>query len=287
MLARSQLQVPPRPFLKWAGGKTRLISQYKDYFPTDYRTYHEPFVGGGAVFFHLLPERAVLTDINADLINAYRCVRDDVDGLIERLEVHKNNHSSSYYYEVRSRFRQLQQLPPSDDKDLDRAACLMYLNKTCFNGLYRENTKGEFNVPIGRYKNPIIYDPQLLYSASMALQLAKIEVRSFESICDRAMSGDDFVYFDPPYHPLNDTSRFTSYSRNSFGEDDQIRLRDVFAKLAESGVKVMLSNSDCPLIRELYSDFHIHSISAGRAINSNGKKRGNISELLVTSYPVE
>ena len=266
--------VSPRPFLKWAGGKGKLIQQYIPYFPKKIKTYYEPFLGGAAVFFYLNPPSAALTDINAELVNAYRCVRDNVEELILNLEVHQLRHCRDYYYEVR-------QCPGVTN--IEKAARLIYLNKTCFNGLYRENSKGAFNVPIGKYKNPKICNPALLRSVSAALQNAQINVRPFEDILEHASSCDDFVYFDPPYHPLSPTSNFTAYSRYSFSQDDQIRLKYVFAELAERGVKVMLSNSDCKFIRELYSDFNINSIIAPRLINSDVRKRGNITELLITS----
>jgi DNA adenine methylase len=270
-----QQTVSPRPFLKWAGGKGKLIQQYIPYLPKKFKTYYEPFLGGAAVFFYLNPPSAALTDINAELVNAYRCVRDNVEELILNLEAHQLRHCRDYYYEVR-------QSPGVTN--IEKAARLIYLNKTCFNGLYRENSKGAFNVPIGKYKNPKICNPALLRSVSAALQNAQINVRPFEDILEHASSCDDFVYFDPPYHPLSPTSNFTAYSRYSFSQDDQIRLKYVFAELAERGVKVMLSNSDCPFIRELYSEFNINSIIAPRLINSNARKRGKISEVLVTSY---
>lgn len=269
-----QLHISPRPFLKWAGGKSKLIQQYIPYFPQNFKTYYEPFLGGGAVFFHRRPTTAVLTDINPELINTYCCVRDCVEPLIAILDQHQHKHNEDYYYWVRSN---------AGTTDIERAARLIYLNKTCFNGLYRENSKGQFNVPIGKYKNPKICHPSLLYSASAALQGAEIKVSSFEDVLKSAHQ-DDFVYFDPPYHPISSTSNFTAYSRYSFSKDEQIRLRDVFQELAQRGVKVMLSNSDCEFIRQLYSDFKIHKISATRAINSNAQKRGKISEVLVTSY---
>ncbi|KAB8317612.1 DNA adenine methylase [Tolypothrix campylonemoides VB511288] len=267
----------PRPFLKWAGGKSRLIQQYFNYFPIDFKNYYEPFLGGGAVFFHLLHHKiskAILTDINAELITTYRCVRDNVEELINLLKEHEIQHSKDYYYRMRTTI---------ESNELKKAARLIYLNKTCFNGLYRENSKGEFNVPIGRYKKPNICDLSNLRLASTALQSAEIEVRSFEEVLNYGKN-KDFVYFDPPYYPVSSTSNFTSYSRYAFDENEQCRLRDVFVELAERGVKVMLSNSDTSFIRNLYKDFHIYTISAGRAINSNAKKRGKINELLVTSY---
>ncbi len=266
-------KVPPRPFLKWAGGKSRLIRQYEDYFP-EFKNYYEPFLGGGAVFFYLQPQSAVLTDINPELINAYCCVRDRVEELISRLQEHQTNHSNDYYYEMRS-------LTPKTE--LERAARFIYLNRTCFNGLYRENSQGKFNVPIGRYKNPQICNPELLRSASATLENVKISEKSFEHVLESANSSEDFVYFDPPYYPVSSTSNFTAYSRDFFSKNDQTELREIFVELAGRGVKVMLSNSDCDFIRDLYSQFKIHKISAARFINSNGKKRGNVSEILVAS----
>jgi len=279
MSTAAKEKISYRPFLKWAGGKSKLIPQYEKFFPKEFNNYYEPFLGGGAVFFHLLqtrsPFKAVLTDINADLINTYCCVRDHVEELIKLLEVHQKRHNSEYYYDLRN-YHNL--------KGLEAAARFIYLNRTCFNGLYRVNPKGEFNVPIGKYKNPNICNIDLLYSVSEALQSIEIAERGFEAVLDYAKTSEDFVYFDPPYYPLSDTSNFTGYSRYSFSKDDQIRLRDVFAELANRGVKVMLSNSDCEFIRELYNDFEIREISAARAINSNSKKRGKIAEVLVTSY---
>ena len=281
MLNEIHMQNLPRPFLKWAGGKARLIQQYIPYFPTYFKTYYEPFVGGGSVFFYLHERQAAkafLTDINAELITTYRCVRDDVEKLIDLLKEHQLQHSKDYYYRIRTTI---------ESSELKKAARLIYLNKTCFNGLYRENSKGEFNVPMGRYKKPNICDFSNLRLASVALQSAEIEIRSFEKVLNHASNSEDFVYFDPPYYPVSTTSNFTSYSRYAFNENEQYRLKDVFVELAQSGVRVMLSNSDTSFIRNLYKDFHIHTILARRAINSNAKKRGKINELLVTSYSLK
>jgi DNA adenine methylase len=268
------ISLPPRPFLKWAGGKHQLIPQYQPHFPTKYQTYYEPFLGGGAVFFYLLPQQSVLTDINPALVNVYECVRDRVEPLIEQLQAHERAHSLEHYYHTRA------QQPKTA---LEQAARLIYLNKTCFNGLYRENAKGEFNVPMGKYKNPAVCQADLLRSVSQALSHVTLAVQPFDAVLDHA-TDQDFVYFDPPYHPISITSNFTSYSRYAFGITEQERLRDVFTTLAHRGVKVMLSNSDCPLIQELYQDFPIHTILASRAINSNAQKRGKITEVLVTSF---
>lgn len=281
MLSEIHMHNLPRPFLKWAGGKARLIQQYIPYFPTYFKTYYEPFLGGGSVFFYLherQPAKAFLTDINAELITTYRCVRDDVEKLIDLLKEHQLQHSKDYYYRIRTTI---------ESTELKKAARLIYLNKTCFNGLYRENSKGEFNVPMGRYKKPNICDLSNLRLASVALQSAEIEIRSFEKVLNHASNSEDFVYFDPPYYPVSTTSNFTSYSRYAFNENEQYRLRDVFVELAQRGVKVMLSNSDTSFIRNLYKDFHIHTILARRAINSNANKRGKINELLVTSYSIK
>jgi DNA adenine methylase len=275
MLSQIPQQTYPRPFLKWAGGKTRLISQYKYYFPEHYQTYYEPFLGGGAVFFYLQPPQAVLTDINADLILTYQCVRDNLEELINLLQKHKQRHNSEYYYDVRGYYT---------GTNLQKAARFIYLNKTCFNGLYRVNSQGKFNVPVGKYKNPGICQEEVLKVASQALKKVKIKNVNFEEVVNHANDSNDFVYFDPPYYPLSQTSNFTAYSNFCFDENQQIKLRDIFIKLANKGVKVMLSNSDCPFIRDLYKGFNIHTISGVRSINSNAQKRGKINEVLVTSY---
>src|SRR5579883_2646132 len=221
-----QTQLPPRlhprPFLKWAGGKGQLIQQYIAHFPAQFSTYYEPFLGGG-VFFHLLPPRSRLMDINPELVNVYCCVRDQVEALIDCLKVHRDRHCADYYYQIRAQ---------ADGSPIERAARLIYLNKTCFNGLYRENSKGQFNVPIGRYANPTICDSELLYATSLALRSSRIQLSPFESVLDDAHSSQDFVYLDPPYHPISATSKFTAYNRYAFTQDDQIRLHDVFVKLA-------------------------------------------------------
>lgn len=282
MLTQVRPIAPARPFLKWAGGKSQLLPQYEPFFPRTFRTYYEPFLGGGALFFHLQPKKSFLADINLEIINVYRCVRDEVETVIDALREHHDRHCEEHYYSVRS------QIAPNDEwfwcgNNLERAARILYLNKTCFNGLYRENSKGHFNVPMGRYKNPSIYDADLLRACSKVLKTARIEPDPFEVVRQYATSRD-FVYFDPPYHPISATSKFTAYNRYSFTELDQVRLRDVFAELCDRGVKVMLSNSDCEFIRELYNGYNIHTIYASRHINSNGGKRGKITELLITSY---
>lgn len=291
MSASAPSQILPRPFLKWAGGKSRLISQYQPYFPKKFTTYYEPFLGGGSVFFYLAQQQpglqAILTDINPELINAYCCVRDRVEELIKLLEEHQlehSQHNQGYYYWVRSH---------SYKTDVEKAARLIYLNKTCYNGLYRENSQGQFNVPIGRYKNPNICQADLLRSVSSILTSVQIKVRKFNEVMEFATSSKDFVYFDPPYHPISTTSNFTAYSQSSFKKAEQIQLRDAFAELSERGVKVMLSNSYCDFINEIYTDSQafktdrmpeLIEISASRGINSNSCKRGKVKELLITSF---
>ncbi|NEQ44981.1 MAG: DNA adenine methylase [Leptolyngbya sp. SIOISBB] len=273
-------QCHPRPFLKWAGGKGRLLEQYRHYFPTQFRYYHEPFLGGGAIFFYLQHccDQSVLADLNEELVNVYRCVQEDVEGLIVLLSRHQTRHCHDYYYEMRAQNRLRSRI--------QRAARLIYLNKTCFNGLYRENSKGHFNVPMGRYKKPNVCDAATLRQASIALQQTQIFCAGFTAVLDQAHTAQDFVYFDPPYHPISATSSFTGYNRYGFRAEDQERLQQTFAHLAQRGVKVMLSNSDCEFVRDLYADFYIAEIQASRAINSNARRRGKVSELVITSYPV-
>ena len=268
-----------RPFIKWAGGKARLIEQYKPFLPTKFNDYHEPFLGGGALFFYLAPQlqaqgkEAYLSDLNPELVNVYQCVRNDVEALIKRLIELERGHGESQYYDVRS---QLQTDP------IKRAARFIYLNKTCYNGLYRENSKGLFNVPIGRYKNPRICAPELLRPAAAALQIANISERPFTDVINHTQP-NDFIYFDPPYHPLSATSKFTAYSRYQFAEAQQADLKKLIARLAADKIHVLSSNSDCPFIRELYEGCQIETITAARSINSKGSKRGKITEVLVVA----
>ncbi len=267
------------PVLKWAGGKGRLLAQYEPFFPTDFGSYYEPFVGSAAVFFHLrsrhADKRATLADVNQELINLYQAIQDDIEGLVARLQVHSKKHCKDYYYKIRA--KAIERL-----SNTERAARLVYLNRTCYNGLYRVNSKGGFNVPMGRYKNPRILDQEKLLAAHRALQKVRLLVEPFEKVLVRARRGD-FVYFDPPYQPLSSTSNFTSYTKDNFGEPEQRRLAEVFTRLAERGVQVMLSNSTAPLIRKLYRDFRQVEVEAARSINSKANKRNKIKELLIVS----
>ncbi len=269
-------------FLKWAGGKLQLIEQFKNHFPLDFRNYYEPFIGSGAVFFYLKsklkPDKVLLSDTNEELINCFLVVRDKPSELIEVLFSHRKRHSKEYYYEVRRLY--------SDRIDsVDKAARLIYLNKTCFNGLYRVNSKGQFNVPFGDYKNPSIFDRNTLLRASQMLQGVDVRVMTFDKVLNFA-GKDDFVYFDPPYIPLSKTSSFTRYSKKDFSIEEHKRLSNVFRTLDSRGCFVMLSNSDHSLTRSLYSDYEKNMIivRAKRKINSVGSKRGPITEIVVTNY---
>lgn len=273
--------IVPGPVLKWAGGKRRLLEQFKPHFPSEFKRYFEPFFGGGAVFFWLFNRRLLedtpifLNDVNPELVNFYNVLRDDCESLIVQLEEHAQKHDETHYYQTRAQNQE--QMKP-----VPRAARLFYLNRTCFNGLYRENSRGEFNVPMGRYKRPAISDPEKLRRAAGALQHTRFSLGGFEEATRTAKAGD-LVYFDPPYVPLNTTSRFTSYTRENFTLDDQKRLAQTFRELSKRGVKVLLSNSDTPVVRELFKGFEQHQIMAPRAINSKADRRHKVSELLVIS----
>lgn len=267
-----------RPFIKWAGGKTQLLESFQPLYPRHVERYIEPFLGGGAVYFQvkalLGPAHAVLCDNNADLIETFTAVRDQVNEVIKGLRRHKEKHSQEHFYEVRG------QQPGSPAA---RAARLIYLNKTCFNGLYRVNSRGLFNVPFGKYKSPKILDEEALRAASHFLTGADLRVHDFRRLPEIAQAGD-FLYFDPPYHPVSQTANFTSYTSDSFGEKDQRDLAQVYAQLHERGCQLMLSNSDTPLVHELYASFHIRSLSARRLINSRKEGRGPVTEVVVCNY---
>ena len=266
----------PHPFLKWAGGKRQLISQMDKFFPKNYNKYIEPFIGGGAVFFHLLPENSIISDNNPDLINCYNVIKEDVEGLIKSLKKHK--YEKDYYYEIRALDRD--QNAYADLSDVEKASRSIYLNKTGYNGLYRVNSKGLFNVPFGRHKNPKICDEENLRKVSQVLKNVKIHLGSFEICLDFAKKGD-LLYLDPPYFPLSDTALFTSYTKDIFDKSSQLKLFDVFKELNERGCYVLLSNSYSEFIIELYKEFKIITLKAKRNINSNSQKRGLINEVLI------
>lgn len=275
-----------QPYLKWAGGKRQLLPEIRKYIPKSYNTYYEPFLGAGAVLFDLQPKQAVISDVNSELINTYKVIKstDGIESLIELLKLHKENNSKDYFYKVRDEDRQ------KDYKNkplVEKAARLIYLNKTCFNGLFRVNSQGQFNVPYGNYKNPNIVNEVVLKAVHNYLNLADIEILNVDFIdaLSTAKKGD-FIYFDPPYDPVSDTSSFTGYSLEGFNKDDQIRLRDTFVELDKRGCKVLLSNSNTEFIREIYGEYgyDIKIVSAKRNINSIASKRGKIDEVLVMNY---
>ena len=275
----------PKPFIKWAGGKSQLLDQFTPLFPKQFNNYFEPFTGSAAVFFYLYTLRetgtisfknARLTDLNDELILVYKTVRDNVDELISLLASHRQSHNKEYYYHVRS-------VKPETLSDTERAARFIYLNKTCFNGLYRVNRSGQFNVPMGSYKNPQIFNEGELRSASESLRGVDLAVANYADVLLHAKSGD-FFYFDPPYLPISKTSYFTGYTKYPFAEKEQQELKDVFLQLDKSGCKVMLSNSWADLILDLYRDYNLIEVKASRAINSDAEKRGKISELVVINY---
>lgn len=284
--------VPPlraktvKPFLKWVGGKTQLLSQLRTFYPTNFNRYFEPFLGGGAVFFDLKPKRASLNDINTTLITAYEHIQEQSDDLIRILrQLHTKYRAKSdeakdkLYYEIRAKYNQL------EDGSLDKTACLIFLNKTGFNGLYRESSNGGFNVPFGRYKNPAILDEDNIRAVADMLAGVTLTALSFEEAVTDAQAGD-FVYFDPPYYPLNGTAKFTSYHEKKFLEDEQVKLRDVFAELDKRGCYVMMSNSYTDFINKLYDKFNKNTVLANRAINCKAEGRGKIKEFVITNYKV-
>lgn len=273
-----------KPFVKWVGGKRQLLPEIEKHIPKKISTYYEPFVGGGAVFLNHQPKKAVLNDYNEELINAYEIIKDDVDELIEELKKHEQMSSEDHFYDVRSWDREKGYDGLSDIK---KAARLIYLNKTCFNGLYRVNSSGFFNTPYGRYKNPNIVNEHTLRALHIYFNSNNIIFKTgdFENAVKGIRKGA-FVYFDPPYAPLSSTSNYTGYTLAGFNADDQIRLKKLCDKLNKRGVKLLLSNSNVPFIRELYDeeDYIIEVVGAKRAINSKGNKRGEVEEVLIRNY---
>ena len=279
---------PHRPFLKWAGGKSQLLPVLLPHIPAGIETYYEPFIGGGALFFALMadaelrPKRAVLNDLTPDLVATYEVVRDAPDALIAALEPIAARYLAAEAPERETEFYAIRAEHPTDPVEV--AARLLFLNKTCFNGLYRVNRKGEFNVPHGRYRLPHILDEDGLRTASVALQDVEVRRGDFEAACAEA-TARDFVYFDPPFHPLSDTSNFTSYTEHDFGADEQIRLKQWNDVLTERGVGVLISNSPHLWIQGGYefSGYQVDQVPSRRSINSRGSGRGPIPELVITN----
>lgn len=273
-----------QPFLKWVGGKAQLLTQFDEFFPFEVTRYFEPFIGGGAVFFHLkhrFPRmRTFVRDINPELINTYRAVRDYPHELMQQLDAHAAEFKArgdDYFYFVRAQHH----LTCDEKKIVERAARMIFLNKTCFNGLWRVNVRGEFNVPVGSNKNPGLYNVENILAASRALEGAHLAVQDFRETLNETRPGD-FAYVDPPYYPVSATASFTSYAKEDFGEGEQRELHAVFAEAARRGVRLMLSNSDTPFIRKLYREFQIHTVQARRMVNCDGTKRGAVNEVVVT-----
>lgn len=274
-----------KPFLKWAGGKRQLLPEINLYTPKKFNMYHEPFVGAGAVLLDLEPRNAVINDFNSELINAYKVIKDDIDNLISLLEEHEANNSKEYFYDIRvlDRDGTIETMT-----DTERASRLIYLNKTCFNGLFRVNSQNQFNVPYGNYKKPLIVNEPALRAVHHYLNNNDITILNgdFEQVLEHAKK-NDFIYLDPPYAPMTDDSTsFVGYTLNGFGLEEQERLRDVFVELDKRGCYVMLSNSSAPLIHDLYSEYAETTkiVGATRMINSNAKKRGKVDEVIITNY---
>lgn len=293
------MQSTAHPFVKWAGGKTQLLPEIRKHYPQRIKKYCEPFVGGGAVLFDVLqncrPEKVLVNDVNEELINTYLQIKTDCNLLIEQLSELQQNYKSQsleknkiLFYEKRLRYNELK-INRNDAENLEKAALFIFLNKTCFNGLYRVNKKGEFNVPFNNAKNPLICDEENLRACSELLQNVQMKTGDY-SDCKNFIDSETFVYLDPPYRPLTQTSAFTSYSENNFSDKEQLELGKFITEISSKGAKVLASNSDPKntnkednFFDDLYSNFEIERITASRMINSNAKKRGAISELLISN----
>lgn len=273
IIPRPNTAARAKPFLKWAGGKSQLLAQIVARLPQGFKRYYEPFLGGGAVFFGLQPAKATLSDINSDLIDAYCAIRDDVEGVIAQLQAHR--YAPDYFYALRA--------TQTSDRELAwRAARLIYLNRTCFNGLYRVNARGQFNVPFGHYNNPLICNAQNLTLVHQTLQGVELRCQPVQAIARQARRGD-LVYFDPPYAPVSATAKFVQYAAGGFNLQDQKALAKLFRKLAARGVHVVLSNSDTPVVRALFQGFRIDQVSARRSINRCGAGRGVVHEVIISA----
>lgn len=268
------------PFLKWVGGKRQLMPTIAKLIPKKITNYYEPFVGGGAVLFYLQPKKAIINDLNEEVINVYKTIKYKPEELIADLKTHKNE--VDYFYKIRS-------LDRSADfeylSDIKKASRVIYLNKTCYNGLYRVNNSGKFNSPFGKYKNPNIVNETTIRAVSKYLNDNHIQIfnTDYEEVFENIEKGS-FVYLDPPYHPVTKNSNFTGYTQGGFDMYDQIRLRDFCDKLDKDGIKFLLSNSATPLIIDIYKNYEINYVKAIRSINSNGKKRGEVDEVIIKNY---
>jgi len=289
-LVRGKFNPLVRPFLKWAGGKRQLLPEIVKYVPKriSKHTYYEPFIGGGALLFELQPPKAVINDSNKELINCYKVIKDSLDELMEELSKNKYSNSETSYYEMRDLDRSTKKY--ASLSEVEKAARIIYLNKTCYNGLFRVNSQGQFNVPFGRYKNPNFLDDAVLIAVNKYLNSNDITLlnQDFAEAVKDANTGD-FVYLDPPYDPVSQTASFTGYDVNGFNRDEQERLKEEFDALHKKGCKVMLSNSCTDFIMDLYKDYQdtIIKVRATRSINSNALKRGRVDEVLVLNYEIQ
>ncbi|MDR0900915.1 MAG: DNA adenine methylase [Methanobrevibacter sp.] len=271
------------PVVKWVGGKRQLLSTLDKYIPSNFDAYCEPFIGGGALLFHLKPSVAIANDVNSELINMYKIIKSNVDELIDDLSTYKNE--ADYFYEIRSLDRNKKEYEKLSD--VKKASRLLYLNKTCFNGLFRVNKSGEFNTPFGRYKNPNIVNKTILMAVSDFFNENDVIFYNFdfEKVLDK-LEENTFVYLDPPYDPISDTSSFTGYNKGGFDKKEQARLKKSCDKLNSKGIKFLLSNSNTDFINELYKDYKIEKVKAKRSVNSVASKRGEIDEVLIRNYDI-
>lgn len=270
------------PVVKWVGGKRQLLNDIIPLLPDHFSTYVEPFVGGGALLFEIQPKKAIVNDLNHELINLYKVIKDNPNELLLLLEEHELNNSEEYFYQIRA----LDRSKSYDDmSDVEKAARIIYLNKTCYNGLFRVNQSGQFNSPYGKYKNPNIVNKPVVLAMANYFQNNNITLLNGDyKMALKKLRKGAFVYFDPPYMPISSSSSFTGYTENGFDKKQQIELKEECDKLNSRGIKFLLSNSDHPFIRDLYKDYEIITVRAKRSINSNSNKRGEINEVLVRNY---
>ena len=281
-MPRNKTNLIIQPFLKWVGGKRQLLPEINSYLPElkPSYTYFEPFLGAGAVLLNLQPKKAIVNDLNSDLINCYNVIKNNLNELIADVEKHRN--TEEYFYEIREQDRKPEYKSLSS---VEKASRIIFLNKTCFNGLFRVNSQGQFNAPFGSYKNPTIIDQLVVTAISKYLNENDVNIYNgdFKDCLSTAKKGD-FIYFDPPYDPVSETSSFTGYNLNQFYKNDQKRLKEIVDELDKRGCKIMISNSATEYIKELYKDYNIKTVSASRNINSNALKRGKIDEYLIMNY---
>lgn len=270
------------PVVKWVGGKRQLLDDIIPLLPDHFSTYVEPFVGGGALLFEIQPKKAIVNDLNHELINLYKVIKDNPNELLLLLEKHELNNSEEYFYQIRALDRSESY---NEMSDIEKAARIIYLNKTCYNGLFRVNQAGQFNSPYGKYKNPNIVNKPVVLAMANYFQNNNITLLNGDyKLALKKLRKGAFVYFDPPYMPISSSSSFTGYTENGFDKKQQIELKEECDKLNSRGIKFLLSNSDHPFIRDLYKDYEIITVKAKRSINSNSNKRGEINEVLVRNY---